>query len=69
MTTFECHCEEGQVHQYEARKMVRYVCPQNGTLVWCDECQCAQPHKCEVLATEGRIVSCFTHDTPLGVAP
>jgi hypothetical protein len=66
--TFECRCEEGQVHLYEVRKTVTYVCPLNGTLEYCESCECPQPHRCEVLAPEGRTIRCFTHDRLLEVA-
>jgi hypothetical protein len=46
---------------------VRWVCPFNGTPVYCPTCRSTVPHRCELLAWGA--VACPTHNVAMVRAP
>ena len=66
--TFECRCEAGEVRLLQVSVQVRYVCPENGSFVYCEDCQGTRGHRCEVLWPEkDRPPTCPTHRIPMVV--
>jgi hypothetical protein len=66
--TFDCRCWNGEVRTLTVTPQVRYVCPQNGTFAYCEDCRGSRTHRCEVLWPEkDRPPQCPTHRTTMVV--
>jgi hypothetical protein len=70
MSSFECRCEKGIVHTLTATPQVTYVCPENGTFVYCEECKGTRSHRSEVLwPKKASPPQCPTHRVLMVVQP